>query len=68
MRYSLMQREISLIEDSIEKVRRTATDQLLIVLNHKIGDKMGPLQQRMADVLKSMSKLGTLKRQPPRKR
>ena len=40
------------VEDSIEKVRRTATGQLLIVLNRKIGDKMGPLQQRMADVLK----------------
>ena len=38
------------VEDSIEKARRTATDQLLIVLNRKIGDKMGPL--RMADVLK----------------
>ena len=40
------------VENSIEKVRRTATGQLLIVLNRKIGDKMGPLQQRMADVLK----------------
>ena len=35
------------VEDSIEKVRRTTTGQLLIVLNRKIG-----LQQRMADVLK----------------
>ena len=40
------------IEDSIEKVRRTATGQLLLVLNRKIGEKMGPPQQRMADVLK----------------
>ena len=40
------------VEDSIDKVRRTATGQLLIVLNRKIGDKMGPLQQCMADVLK----------------
>ena len=40
------------IEDSIEKVRKTATGQLLIVLNRKIGDKIGPLQQRMANVLK----------------
>ena len=40
------------IEDSIEKVRRTASGQLLIILNRKIGDKMGPLQQRMANVLK----------------
>ena len=40
------------VEDSIEKVKRTATGQLLIVLNRKIGDKMGPLQQRIADVLK----------------
>ena len=37
---------------STEKVRRTAIDQLLIVLNRKIDDKMGPLQQRMANVLK----------------
>ena len=29
-----------------------ATGQLLIVLKHKIGDKMGLLQQRMANVLK----------------
>ena len=28
------------VEDSIEKVRRTATDQLLIVLNRTIDDKM----------------------------
>ena len=40
------------VEDNIEKVRRTATGQLLIVLKRKIGDKMGPLQQRMTDVLK----------------
>ena len=40
------------VEDSIEKVRRMATGQLLIVLNRRIGDKMGPLQQHMADVLK----------------
>ena len=40
------------VKVSTEKVRRTAIDQLLIVLNRKIGDKMGPLQQRMANVLK----------------
>ena len=32
------------VEDIIEKIRRTATGQLLIVLNRKISDKMGPLQ------------------------
>ena len=40
------------VEDTIGMVRRTTTGQLLIVLNRKICDKMGPLQQRMADVLK----------------
>ena len=39
------------VDDSIEKVRRTATAQLLIVLYCKIGDKVGLLQQRMANVL-----------------
>ena len=39
------------LEDSIEQVRWTPTGQLLINLNRKIGDKMGPLQQRMANVL-----------------
>ena len=40
------------VEDSIQKVRRMATGQLLVILNRKIGDKMGPLQQHMANVLK----------------
>ena len=39
------------VEGSIKKVRRTATGQLLIILNHKIGDKMGSLQC-VTDVLK----------------
>ena len=40
------------VEDCIERIRRTATGQLLIVLNRKICDKMGHLQQRVANVLK----------------
>ncbi|KAG7197057.1 hypothetical protein KM043_017585 [Ampulex compressa] len=40
------------IEDNFDKVRRMASGQLLIVLNRKVGDKIGPLRKKMEEVLK----------------
>lgn len=39
------------LEDTIDKVRRTRNDQLLIVLSRKNGDKLEPLQKRVTEVL-----------------
>ena len=39
-------------EGTIAKVQRTTRGQLLIILNRKIGDEMGSLLARMAEVLK----------------
>ncbi|KAG7200032.1 hypothetical protein KM043_004799 [Ampulex compressa] len=40
------------IEDNFEKMRRPASGQLLIVLNRKVSDKMGPLRKKMEEILK----------------
>lgn len=39
-------------EGNIEKIRRTASGQLLIVLNKNIGDKLEPLHTKMTEMLK----------------
>ena len=39
------------LEDTIDKVRRTNNDKLLIVLDRKSGDKLEPLQRKVASVL-----------------
>ena len=39
------------LEDTIDKVRRTNNDKLLIVLDRKNGDKLEPLQRKVASVL-----------------
>ena len=39
------------LEDTIDKVRRTNNDKLLIVLDRKRGDKLGPLHRKVASVL-----------------
>lgn len=41
-----------LIGDSIERVRRTTTGQLLIVLNRKSANKVVQLEKLMADALR----------------
>ena len=39
------------LEDTIDKVRKTNNDKLLIVLDRKSGDKLEPLQRKVASVL-----------------
>ena len=55
-------------EGTIKKVRRRTRGQILIVLNRKIGDEMGSLHARMAEVLKEESDVTCKKNEVDKKK